>query len=203
MEFNYTEHSRWMGDNGDDTHRLNYEELKPKSTVVDVGGYLGEWSEKIKDKYNPNIYILEPIHSYYEGLVKKFGEKDKIKIFNFGLSSSSGKVKINLDNASSSLYKPGTGSQEVEISTVDSFMKDNSIEEIDLMKINIEGSEFDLLEDIIQKGLQSKIKNYQIQFHVFVENCESRRNFIRKELSKTHECVYNYDYIWEGWRIKR
>ena len=191
-----------MLDNGDETHRLNYDELTHDSTVVDVGGYLGEWSQKIRDKYNPNIYVLEPIPSYYEGLVDKFKSEEKIKIFNFGLSSSSGTVNINLDNASSSLYKPGVGNQQVEISTLDSFMESNGIDEIDLIKINIEGSEFDLLEDIIKKGLQTKIKNFQIQFHVFIENCEARRNFIRKELSKTHDCTYNYDYIWEGWRTK-
>ena len=201
MEFNYAEHSRWMWDNGDDTHRLNYEELTPESTVVDVGGYLGEWSEKIKDKYNPNIYILEPIHSYYEGLVKKFGNEDKIKIFNFGLSSSSGKVKINLDNASSSLYKPGTGSQEVEISTVDSFMEDNSIEEIDLMKINIEGAEYTLLDRMIKSGIIEIVDNLQIQFHEEHEN-EITRDYIQSHLKNTHNLTYNYTYVWENWKLK-
>ena len=81
MEFNYAEHSRWMLDNGDETHRLNYDELTHDSTVVDVGGYLGEWSQKIRDKYNPNIYVLEPIPSYYEGLVDKFKKTAILAVF--------------------------------------------------------------------------------------------------------------------------
>ena len=201
MQFNYSEHSRWMQDRGDETHRLNYP-LSSNSIVLDAGGYHGEWAQKINEKYGSKVYVLEPISSYYNGLLEKFKDNESIRVFNFGLSSAPGRFSINLDNASSSLYKPGTGKEEIEISTLDLFMMKEGIEEIDLFKINIEGSEFDLLEDIINKGIQAKIKNIQVQFHVFVQNCESRRNWIREELSKTHECVYNYEYIWEGWKIK-
>lgn len=201
MQFNYSEHSRWMQDRGDETHRLNYP-LNSNSIVLDAGGYHGEWAQKINEKYGSEVYVLEPISSYYNGLLEKFKDNESIRVFNFGLSSAPGRFSINLDNASSSLYKPGTGKEEIEISTLDLFMMKEGIEEIDLFKINIEGSEFDLLEDIINKGIQTKIKNIQVQFHVFVQNCESRRDWIREELSKTHECVYNYEYIWEGWKIK-
>ena len=42
------------------------------------------------------------------------------------------------------------------------------------MKINIEGSEFDLIPHIIKKNLIKKINNIQIQFHHFVLNAKKK-----------------------------
>ena len=42
---------KWFSDEGDKTHRLNYN-LNEGSFVIDLGGYIGEWSEQIYDKYN-------------------------------------------------------------------------------------------------------------------------------------------------------
>jgi FkbM family methyltransferase len=201
MEYNFSEHQRWVNDNGDQTHRVDYQ-LDQDSIIVDAGGYNGNWSETIREKFGSNIYILEPLHSYYLGILDRFKNIEKIKVYNYGLSSSEGETTINLDNDSSSLFKPGKGSESVYTKTMDSFMGESNLERIDLIKINIEGSEYDLLEDIIDKNLHTKIKNIQVQFHVFIPNCEEKRRKIRESLSKTHECTYNYDFIWENWRIR-
>jgi hypothetical protein len=70
---------------------------------------------------------------------------------------------------------------------------------IDLLKINIEGGEYELLEHIIEKTLQNKIRNIQVQFHTWIENCEDRRKNIQDILRKTHKLTYNYDFVWENW----
>ena len=44
-------------------------------------------------------------------------------------------------------------------------IKDLDIEKIDLLKLNIEGSEYDLLEKLLKSGLISTIDKLQIQFH--------------------------------------
>jgi hypothetical protein len=82
------------------------------------------------------------------------------------------------------------------------FFDENNIETVDLLKLNIEGAEYDVLDRIIELNLLPHIKNIQIQFHRFVPDCERRRNVIRNYLSKTHTCVWNYDWIWEGWKLK-
>jgi hypothetical protein len=40
---------KWFEDNGDNTHRINYN-LNQDSIVCDLGGYIGEWSDKIQRK---------------------------------------------------------------------------------------------------------------------------------------------------------
>lgn len=47
---------KWFKDKGDSTLRVNYN-LSEDSIVVDVGGYIGEWTLEIFQRYNCNIYI--------------------------------------------------------------------------------------------------------------------------------------------------
>lgn len=201
MEYNFSEHQRWVNANGDQTHRLDYP-LSSDSVVVDAGGYHGGWTEIIRDKFKPSIHVLEPLNSYYSKIKERFKSDEKITVYNYGLSSEEGEFLLNLDNDSSSIYKPGSGVEPVKMKTFELFLEESGIDQIDLMKINIEGAEYELLEDIIGKGLHKRIKNIQVQFHVFISDCNERRRKIRESLSETHECTYNYDFIWENWRIK-
>jgi FkbM family methyltransferase len=199
MEYNYSEHQRWVEDNGDKTHRINYN-LSVESVVVDAGGYHGNWSQEILDKYGSRIFILEPLQNYYSGIKEKFKNEKRVSIFNYGLSSKSGEASISLDEDSSSLYKLGKSYTKIQVKTIDQFIREAEITQIDLFKINIEGAEYELLEDIMEKKIHNFIENIQIQFHVYIPDCQNRRNKIREGLSKTHECTYNYEFIWENWK---
>ena len=139
---------RWFKDKGDENHRINYD-LNKNSLVIDLGGYLGEWSETIYDKYSCNIYIFEPVQKYYNNIVEKFKNDDKVKVFNLGLSSIDEIVKIKHDNASSSIFIENGIEEEIKLVKYYDFIKENNIESIDLIKINIEGSEYELLNHII------------------------------------------------------
>ncbi|TMA87233.1 MAG: FkbM family methyltransferase, partial [Deltaproteobacteria bacterium] len=74
------------------------------------------------------------------------------------------------------------------------------IETIALMKINIEGGEYDLLDHLIETGFVSRIDNIQVQFHDFVAEAESRMVRIQERLSQTHAITYQYPFVWENWR---
>ena len=82
------------------------------------------------------------------------------------------------------------------------FFDRNGIGEIDLMKINIEGGEYEFLEYLLDTGLAVKIKNVQVQFHDFVPNAETRTKSIQERLSQTHSLTYQYEFVWENWRVK-
>jgi len=47
-----------------------------------------------------------------------------------------------------------------------------------------------------------KIKNIQVQYHIFIDDHEKRRSLINSELEKTHERTWNYEWVWENWKIK-
>lgn len=201
VPFNQKEYDRWVGDAGDLTHRLNYE-LDKNSIVVDLGGYKGYWTENINKKFGCKIYILEPLKVFYGDLIEKFKEYNNIVPINVALLNKNENTQMSIKGDMSSLFDPGENNEIIECLDVKDFFYKYEIDKIDVLKINIEGSEYDLLDRIIDLNLHSNIKNLQIQFHRFIENCDSRRISIQNRLSDTHKCTWNYDWIWENWQLK-
>ncbi|MCU7551290.1 FkbM family methyltransferase [Chitinophagaceae bacterium LB-8] len=193
---------KWFKDKGDKTHRLNYE-LNENSIVFDVGGYEGQWASDIFSKFLCNIHIFEPYQEYAKNIQDRFKRNKKIYVHSFGLSNITNTSKLSLLNDSSSLFKSEANATDVEIIEAAGFIDENQIDKIDLMKINIEGGEYDLLDHLIDKGLIKKIENIQIQFHDFVTDAEMRMRSIQSKLSKTHYVTYQYEFVWENWALKK
>ena len=85
---------------------------------------------------------------------------------------------------------------------IDDFLNEHNIRSVNLIKINIEGGEYDLLEHIIDSGEISIFENIQVQFHDFVPHASERMLKIQKELIKTHYLTYQYEFVWENWKRK-
>ena len=71
---------------------------------------------------------------------------------------------------------------------------------VDLMKINIEGGEYDGLDKLVGTGLIKGIKSIQVQFHDFVPDAEKRVKDIHDKLQVTHIPTYQYEFVWENWQ---
>jgi len=191
---------KWKESNGDKVLRLDYP-LDESSIVFDIGGYEGGWTDDIYNNFKCNIYVFEPVKNFYEKIVLRFKKNKKIKVFQFGLSKGNSKEVIFLNVDSSSLY--GKGEKEIiEIRDFKEFIKIEDIKNINLLKMNIEGAEYLLLEGIIDEGLLNMFENIQIQFHKNVDDYKGRRDVIRKHLSKTHKQEYNFPFVWESWSLK-
>lgn len=192
------EHTRWNEDSGDVTHRINYD-LDCNSVIFDVGGYKGDWAHQIYSLYKCYIFIFEPVEEYYLHLVEKFKNNKKIKVFQFGLLDKTSELKIYNNYDSSSIYRETDKTEIINVVSFNEFVQEHKIQDIDLMKINIEGGEYALLLDVINNEQQSIIKNIQIQFHDFMDDHEYKRDYIHKQLIETHHLTYNYKYVWENW----
>ena len=202
VPFNEGEFIRWLQDSGDQTLRLNYP-LDFNSTVVDAGGYLGQWANDISIRYNSTVLVLEPLKELHEKIQGRFLYNPKIVPLNYAISNKTGEVMISDNTDSSSLFdSEAEATQTIQCKDVKEFIEENNIGVIDLLKVNIEGAEYDLLERIIELNLLPKIKNLQIQFHRFIPDCAARRKAIQDKLSETHECNWNYEWIWENWKLK-
>lgn len=191
----------WKKSNGDNTYRINYS-LNKDSIVFDIGGYKGWFVDKIHNKYGSKIYCFEPLPQFAQSIKKSYGQHKNIKIFSKGLSNFDGETNIYVNNDASSMHNKNGKLTKVTVTTLDKVLEQEKIDFIDLMKINIEGAEYPFLEDIINKNLQTKIGNFQVQFHMVGENYEERYDSIKKELEKTHELTYIYPFVWENWKLK-
>lgn len=191
----------WFRDNGDKTHRLNYD-LNQNSLVLDLGGYEGQWASDIFGMYRCEIHVFEPVPQYAQGIRQRFARNQKIHVHQFGLSNKDAEVEMRMAADSSSVFQ--TGGKKIMVMLVDvvSFLQKAGIMYIDLMKINIEGGEYDLLNHLITSGFSSRIRNIQVQFHDFVPEAASRMKQIQEALSHSHRLTYQYEFVWENWEAK-
>jgi len=197
-----TELERWQEDKGDETLRLDYD-LNEDSVVFDFGGYEGAWSQEIWDKYKSNINIFEIVPEFASNINKRFSGNKKIKVHDYGLSNKDLITRVGVDGNISTIYSPFNSLLvEARLRDVVWFFKFHNIDNVDLIKINIEGGEYDLLTGLIDSGLIKKIKNIQVQFHDIHPKCECAREEIANKLKITHKLTYKYDWIWESWENK-
>jgi len=192
---------KWHADNGDFTHRLNYN-LNQDSIVLDLGGHEGWFTEQINNKYKSKIFCFEPIKKFASQIELKFLNFNNIKIFPLAVSNKNGKDIIYYNDNSSSTHVITKDKIEIDCITLDKIMVENNIDFIDLIKINIEGDEYSLLEYMIKNNLINMCNNIQVQFHVIIENYKMRYDYIRYELEKTHHLTYEYPFVWENWEKK-
>jgi FkbM family methyltransferase len=191
----------WLKDEGDRTHRVLYE-LDEQSIVLDLGGYRGQWANEISVRYRSHLHIFEPVPEFVNQIRKRFEKNNKIKVYPFGLSNERKNETIYLANDATSTYVRKGEPCKILLIPAEEFFLNHNLMRIDLMKINIEGGEYDLLEHMIAMGLIHKISNIQVQFHRFVPNAKQRMRNIQNHLAKSHELTYQYFFVWENWKQK-
>lgn len=191
----------WKEVDGDKTLRLSYN-LNKNSVVFDLGGYEGQWASDIYSMYRPRIYVFEPLPPYAKKIADRFKANPDIKVFPFGLSAADGTIPLSQQADASSSYKQDGPVFQGQLKGVAGFVKEHKVGAVDLMKINIEGGEYDLLDSLISTGLIKSVKNVQVQFHDFVPNADERMVSIQRKLRKTHRLTYQYPYVWENWELR-
>lgn len=199
MTLNSISLSKWIANDGDNTHNITYE-LNENSKIMDLGGYNGVWAQQMIEKYNPYVYIVEPVNSFYENMSNKFLNNKKVKLLNVGVGveDKDGIIYMNGDSTSSNLSDGK--SVNVKFNTIESILKHFNIDNVDLLQINIEGDEYSILEKMLKTGTINKIKSIQIQFHLGVGDEIQRRGKIRDGLVKNNFKInFDYPFVWESW----
>lgn len=195
---------KWFLENGDGKIRLDYI-LDRKSVVLDVGGGEGVFCRAVNENFGCEIYVFDPVEEYYDSLKTEFKDVPNVHIFPHALSNKNTKDNIYVYNISSSMHTETIEDQpiqEVQCITMDKVLSENRLSFVDLVKINIEGEEYNLLEYMIKKDLVHLFDNIQVQFHRFIKGYRDRYRVIRDTLEKTHYLTYKYPYVWENWRLK-
>ncbi|MDB2585986.1 FkbM family methyltransferase [Luminiphilus sp.] len=166
---------RWFSDDGDNTLLLDYP-LTPESVVFDVGAYHGEYSERVFKKWGvKEIYAFEPHPNSLKTLQKRTADIP-LKIFPFGLSDTTTTFSLS-DDANASSFMSGGEEDTIscEVRNVSNFITETGINQIDLLKLNIEGGEYAVLFSLIESNLISCIENIVVQYHTCVPDYEEKR----------------------------
>jgi FkbM family methyltransferase len=191
---------RWLKDNAE---HLRYEyDLNPNSVVLDIGLYKGDFAARIHKKYKCKVIGFEPIKKFYEQSKNRFANNPKVKVYHCGVGDKDETIEISIDNDASSAFKDkGNKCEEVKIISINTMLEENNIHNVDLLKINVEGYEYEILDSILENDIVSIFRNIQVQFHNFVPNAEEKRKRIRNRLLETHYLTYDYKFVWENYAL--
>lgn len=149
--------------------------------VFDVGAQGGDYIKEILKltKSGAKIYAFEPCSKAYEVLKNTLNHK--VSVIKSALGDSEGEgeaVFYHPDNISglSTLHKPHegiSGSEKVQIQTIDNFCKTNNIKNVTLLKLDVEGNELACL-----KGAKQMLPHIKyIQFEFSASSRDSRTYF--------------------------
>ena len=107
------------------------------------------------------------------------------------------KVEMLLESKKSDKY------EKVILKKLSDFITQRDLDFISLINMNIEGSEYRVLKDLIESGFIKNINHLQIQFHRNSFFYFINRYFLIKKLIKTHNLKWRYKYVWERWDLKQ
>ncbi|MGM0579167.1 MAG: FkbM family methyltransferase [Bacteroidota bacterium] len=143
------------------------------SVVIDGGANIGGYS-RILTKVLPNtkIHSFEPVKNTFLKLKENVGHIENITLHNKGLYKKNCVKEINIfpSNTHSSLIDieglsyESTGKQEIELINGDDFLNENNINEVDFLKLDIEGAEYDAIVGFEEHISAGKIKVIQFEY---------------------------------------
>jgi len=122
--------------------------VKEGDVVIDVGAWVGDFSAYSANK-GAEVYAFEPVSTIFT-LLEQTAELNKPrKIFPIkkALSDKSGETSITINDGNSSIVRENNNceSEQISLTTLDSFITENNIKKVDFIKADIEGAERDML----------------------------------------------------------
>ena len=127
--------------------------VNDEDIVVDLGGNAGFFAISVAHKAR-QVYIVEPISTNYEIILENIrlnGYDKKIKAFKLAITDREGTAIFDLTEntpVTSLVITPQEeiiGQEAVRMTALTTFMSENNIERIDFLKVDIEGSEYDIV----------------------------------------------------------
>lgn len=178
---------------------MTFAHLDTGATVFDMGGFEGNWAHDIHARYGANVHVFEPHPTFAAAIRTRFAGNAAISVYDFGLGSVDTLLTLSDDGDASSSFQTGKNAVTGRLEPVSRFFETHDVPQIDLMKINIEGGEYDLLPALVEAEIMPRIAMVQIQFHLYAQADIARRDAIRAQLAQTHTCDWSYDFVWEQW----
>lgn len=186
------------------TENLRYEyPLTADSVVVDCGAYEGNFSLIMVRKYGCKVFAFEPVPEFFRNVVKRLAEFPSVKAANFGVAKEQRMTELRIKgDMTGEFCGEGQAVNVLFVGIVDA-LKAIGEPVVDLIKFNIEGLEYEVLEAMLDADIVKTCRNIQVQFHTVAPDYEARRDRIRSRLAATHELTWDAPYIWENWSLKK
>jgi len=174
--------------------------LEPGAVVIDAGAYVGEWAENLLRRTTPVIHAFEPSPGALDQLRARMVDEPDVHVHPYGLGGTDEIAMLDDAGPGSSIIHSGTAiGTEVEVRDVVTVLDELGLDHVDLLKVNIEGAEYDLFDRLGEAGWLERIGVISVQFHEWIPNAHRRRRKVRRAFARTHTETWGYPWIWELW----
>jgi FkbM family methyltransferase len=169
-----------------DCYRFRFMQFKPRTeseiTIIDIGANVGAFSVMASNRYpNAKIYSYELMKNNYDFLIQKVQGKN-VTCFNEAVIGSNTPVGVYEHPHNPGGHKPVFGSdtrsylgesrftakfakKEVSSVSFSEVLHSNQIEKVDFLKLDCEGSEYEIFYHIQENQLWDKIHNISFEIH--------------------------------------
>jgi len=170
------------------------DELSEGMVCIDIGSNIGYYAllEGAKIGKNGTVWAIEPSPENFSTLVynTKLQQNHNIHTFNFAIGDKNSEIEFLIGKKSNwskvkdgnDLIKSEDKIIKVPVKTLDSFVKDNEIEKIDLLRMDVEGYENNIIDGATEVLIKFKPK-IMIEIHKMIMGKKGTRAILEK-LSK-------------------
>ncbi len=177
---------------------LNKSILNQAKTIIDLGAYMGDFTIWVKKNFEPNLVIaLEPSQELFRLLELNIKENQcskGVKIYQEAIFSDNVNVglKQGLFSAINTIKADSSG-DSVQGKSLLEILNRDGIDVVDLIKIDIEGSEKYVLTDKNKNIFRNRVKFIMLEAH------DLNGNDKEDSIKYFEDLGYNFDYFKVPW----
>jgi FkbM family methyltransferase len=156
---------------GHKVYHNDFVNVEENDVVIDIGFNYGLFS-MVSLKNNPSKIIAFEPNPKLVSNYQKFFNHEKIELHQKAVSNKAGIVTFNENNdpgMSTLLSDINThninATYEVELINFYQFIQKNNINQIDYLKVDCEGGEYDIFDSIPNEYLTNQVKKIALEFH--------------------------------------
>ena len=165
--------------------RRQYGSLKGFRTVVDIGANMGGFAVYAAHSCpDAKIYCYEPEEQNF-GLLKQNieinGLEGRVSAFQCAVAANNGQRELAVGESplnSFHIASDDASRRMVSCTTIRNILRDLHLEEIDLLKMNCEGTEYEILEGC-SGGDFDRIANLRLEYHILDDQSRNGESLAR------------------------
>ena len=131
---------------------------KENPIIFDIGANVGAFSALICQQIpKSTVYAFEPQSELFNLMYKTFKDIPSVHLYNFGLSSENVSAFLYKNSKfpylGNSVYKVGESYESILLKKSSDILEQLKIKHIDFIKMDVEGSEDKIIEDLINNNI--------------------------------------------------
>ena len=156
---------------GHKVYHNDFVNVEENDVVIDIGFNYGLFS-MVSLKNNPSKIIAFEPNPKLVSNYQKFFNHEKIELYQKAVSHKTGKTLFKEAHSSGMSTIMGDvntnnidNTYEVELVNFYQFLQENNINQIDYLKVDCEGAEYDIFDSIPNEYLTNQVKKIALEFH--------------------------------------